>query len=355
MRKLFPGYYRPSDSEFSALWNNSLFVLDANVLLNLYAYSSETKEELINILKTISDRIWIPYQAAFEYQRRRLDVIQQQITAYDNIKEALKNARNKLGEEIRSALRQGKHQLIDLGNLLGKIEEFFPALENELDDLKNKHPDFFTDDQIRENLTSILGNKVGTPYSEEKLKEIYEEGQKRYSQKIPPGYEDARKDDTSQYGDLILWYQIIDKAKEKKNPIILVTDDTKEDWWWKFKGKAVGPRPELIHEIRAKCDVSFYMYRSGQFMEHAREYLRQIVAQKAIQEVKDVTQKIAQEGLDSYLNLSLVKSLIKREEKEALKKLIDSIAAADIADLLEHLDSAGRLYIFKLLEPEIRT
>ncbi len=110
MREIFSGYYRPTDDEFSALWKNALFVLDANVLLNLYAYSTETMKEFIGILEGISDRLWVPYQAASEYQRRRLGVIQQQVAAYDSIQKALKNAQNKLEQEIK-----GSSLLLTLG------------------------------------------------------------------------------------------------------------------------------------------------------------------------------------------------------------------------------------------------
>ena len=85
MKKIFPGYYRPTKKEFSNLWNSCLFVLDANVLLNLYRYSQETSDELIQILKQISDRLWIPHQAALEYQENRLQTIAKQLEVYDEI------------------------------------------------------------------------------------------------------------------------------------------------------------------------------------------------------------------------------------------------------------------------------
>ena len=83
MRKKFPGYCRLTESEFLQLWGNCLFTFDANVLLNLYRYTPETKDSLINIMQKVSDRIWLPYQAALEYHRGRITVIQQQSKAYD--------------------------------------------------------------------------------------------------------------------------------------------------------------------------------------------------------------------------------------------------------------------------------
>jgi magnesium transporter len=47
-----------------------------------------------------------------------------------------------------------------------------------------------------------------------------------------------------------------------------------------------------------------------------------------------------------------VKLLVEGRDTEALKKLIDELAPADVADLLEHLEHEERLFIFDLLEPE---
>ena len=75
MKKIFPGYYRPSDDQVSEAWATGLFVLDANVLLNLYRYPKEARDNLIEVLNKVSDRIWIPNHAALEYQRNRPSVI----------------------------------------------------------------------------------------------------------------------------------------------------------------------------------------------------------------------------------------------------------------------------------------
>ena len=47
MRKTFRGFYQPGKKEFQELWNSCLFVLDANVLLNMYRYSEATSDALI--------------------------------------------------------------------------------------------------------------------------------------------------------------------------------------------------------------------------------------------------------------------------------------------------------------------
>ncbi|OPX37940.1 MAG: magnesium transporter [Desulfobacteraceae bacterium 4484_190.2] len=47
-----------------------------------------------------------------------------------------------------------------------------------------------------------------------------------------------------------------------------------------------------------------------------------------------------------------VKRFADQGNRQGLKKLIDDMRAADLADLIEHLDPEERLFIFKLLEPD---
>ena len=63
MKSIFIGHFRPTQNEFSELWNTCTFAVDANVLLNLYRYSSATRQELENAIGTIKERVFIPHQA----------------------------------------------------------------------------------------------------------------------------------------------------------------------------------------------------------------------------------------------------------------------------------------------------
>jgi len=123
------------------------------------------------------------------------------------------------------------------------------AIDKNLEKLKQGHPDLLQHDKLRDALDTLLEDKLGLPYSQEKLDDVYNLGKQRYKQGIPPRYEDSNKEGKDKYGDLILWFQIIDKAKKTNKPIILVTDDRKEDWWRMFKGKTIDPRPELVDEM----------------------------------------------------------------------------------------------------------
>jgi len=153
------------------------------------------------------------------------------------------------------------------------------------------------DDEIKENISLIFDSRVGKPYEEERLKEIFKEGFDRYKQKIPPGYMDAGKagggesvaDQCREYGDLIVWHQIIDKSISSKKPIFFVTDDQKEDWWEKTMGKTIGPRPELITEFKHKTGNIIHMYQPNRFLELAGKNLDESVSEEFVNEVRDVS------------------------------------------------------------------
>ena len=90
MRKTFSGYYRPSQAEFHELWGKKcVFILDASVLLNLYRYPEKAREDLARILEHIKSQLWVPHQAALEYQENRLKVIAEQKSRYRKVRNCL--------------------------------------------------------------------------------------------------------------------------------------------------------------------------------------------------------------------------------------------------------------------------
>lgn len=75
-------YLIPSPDEKKQLWNGCVFVFDTNVLLNLYRYTANTRDTLLTALDDLKDRVWIPYQVAYEYAKNRFDVICETIEKY---------------------------------------------------------------------------------------------------------------------------------------------------------------------------------------------------------------------------------------------------------------------------------
>ena len=119
------------------MWEKSIFVIDANVMLNLYRYSQDTRNKLIAALKQFSPRLWVPHQAAWEYQRNRLDVISKQREAYNEIERAFAETPKKL-ESVLGAYN--KHPLINIEALLGPIRAAFETQARELGKVRDSIP-----------------------------------------------------------------------------------------------------------------------------------------------------------------------------------------------------------------------
>jgi predicted nucleic acid-binding protein len=135
MKDLFPEYYRPSEEEFQRLWKECLFVLDANILLNIYGYSETTREQLLALLERLASRIRMPYQFALEYQRNRTKAIMEQVKNYANAEKVLDDLyKNEL-------FPKHKHPYLS-----GEMLRAFRNIQKDLAASRKKHEALFTDD-----------------------------------------------------------------------------------------------------------------------------------------------------------------------------------------------------------------
>ena len=331
MKHIFKGYYRLTEQEFLEMWKNCLFVVDTNVLLNLYRYPKEAKEDLIRIFKTVSDRIWLPFQVALEFQNNRLSVIANQLKRFSEVKKIVSELQPSLITKLDQLQLKKRHSQINPDPFLHKLGQLIENFLSELDELEKKHPDVYDEDDVRREIDSIFHGKVGSPPESQKyLDEIYKDGKIRFENKVPPGYLDD-KDKTGEayyfsrliikraFGDLLIWKEIIEKAKSTQDikSIIFLTDDEKDDWWWaeESKGrKIIGPRPELVEELCSQTHVSsFYMYSSLRFMEYAKKYLKVEVQDKSIEQVREVNSSINSKKALHEVAVSAVKTWLKQQ------------------------------------------
>src|SRR5436305_397843 len=90
MNELFLSYYKPKKEMLAKMWKEGIFVFDTSVLLNIYRYTPETREDFFKLMEKLKKRIWIPHQVALEYLEQRENVISQQKAIYDDIDEIKK-------------------------------------------------------------------------------------------------------------------------------------------------------------------------------------------------------------------------------------------------------------------------
>lgn len=308
MKGLFPQYDYTTSTDQAETWKTALFVFDTNVLLNLYRYHERTREELLETLDKLSERIWIPHHVALEFQRNRLTVIAAQGRRFSEIRKAIEKSKTDLTNSINNLQLTKRHTLINPEPLTTGFEKLTSRFLAELEKLQKNQQTLTAPDPIKIKIEDIFDGKVGKAFaSQSDVDQKSKEAEARYKSKIPPGYKDSEKDKdgpddfnhngityNKKYGDYFVWSQILDHAvHSQQKKLIFITDDAKEDWWQQidFDGpKTVGPRAELIEEAGriGKLDT-FLMYKPENFLKHANEFLAAKVSQETLIEVRDVS------------------------------------------------------------------
>jgi len=300
MKDKFPGYYyRPKDNDLRRLWRTCVFVLDANVLLNLYRYSDPVREEWITLLTSVRSRLWLPHQGALEYHRNRLDRVTQTMDELDEANTQLCRWCNGLKNHVRDL---SERHFVETPGSLEPVDELVQSVCKHLESRKKQVQGFLDDDKVMDRITSIFEGRVGEPYDADTMEHLYEVGARRFEHRIPPGFEDQEKTGTDMYGDWVLWSQVMHYAKEVGKPIIFVTADMKGDWWSTARGRSrPRPRPELIQEMRENAGQDFHMYQPDEFLESAKPYLRAAVSDEAVKEAQEVKRRPAVETTGGLL------------------------------------------------------
>jgi hypothetical protein len=356
MRNLFPGEYRPTEDEFSTLWHEAIFVFDTNVILNLYSYPEAANNSLRAVLNALGERVWIPYQVAFEFHKNRFVRVE---SARAGVQTAL-NTLQAQREKFRSVFDDLRFEerntgITDLDQRIQTAEEAVKGLEAALNVAYKKLPMVSLDDPTAAYVGKVFDGRIGPPpESQEALEALYADGEDRYTSKRPPGFKDrdakAKQPDLrdrdltlpAMYGDLILWRQLLAHAKVQKwGKVVFVTDDAKADWWRSEHGKTLGPQPELISEFLFTTGATvFWMYDTVNFMKYGGAALN-------VNEVTSVAVEQAQSYQDSALKeLGSVEASI----STTMLGILDNAMLADDPNLLtikENLQTQIEFFIHK--------
>ena len=269
MREEFHGWYPKDAKELKQVWSEALFVPDANILLHCLRHQAHVRERLLEILGKLGSSLWIPYQVGLEFQRNRLLVEASALDAYDQLQVEMK----KFVAQGTDRLRQLRaHPMIDQEAEVAHLDKYLEGFVGRLAAMRANHPDQHVAEAV-DRLGEIFKGRVGPPWAHERLLAVKKEGEDRYARKVPPGYMDDRKDADpfAKYGDLIIWKDMIAKAKADGRPVIFISDDAKEDWWRLHRGRKLGVRPELVEEFQREAGQAFHMYELGQFLRVAAE------------------------------------------------------------------------------------
>lgn len=348
MKKIFFEYHMKDKEIYNYILTNSLIVLDTNSLLNLYRYSLDTRPKFFEILSKISDRLIMPYQVGYEFYENREKIIHSKTTFENHFTEFLKDEINALSEKIKNSNTSGKY-----ANVLAllKHEE---ALKNSLieklanitidliDCLKNynndiSHSFIYGEDSILKNLLDLYDDKVSDKLSDEQLKNICAEGQKRYDLKVPPGYKDKDKPEPNKFGDLIIWNEMIEISKKYNKDILFISDDRKEDWCHKFEGKDLGSRRELIKEFHKETNCYFFSITPLEFIQEISTMYNIQDLNSLKEETQIIEDNLHFEENSTHKMLSLINDYMLNELHQ--KKYYSNSDDKDYLDLISNNDN----------------
>ena len=320
MRSVIKEFIEPSNTDKRQLWEKAIFVFDTNVLLNLYRYSAKTRNSLLDAFESLKERVWIPYQVAYEFMRKRCEVIYETVQRYTQFEKEIQTFTQKATDILR--LTPADEEFSELNRFLIKWLN------------SNKEQNLLVQnaarDEILEKILLIFDGRVGDNIGESELQCILEEGKERYAKSIPPGYKDKKKikeetDDNNAFGDLIIWKQIIKYAKDHQVGIIYVTHDQKEDWWNIIKGKTIGPRVELRREFMDETQQEFHMYSMHTFISTYNEINENLIDKRVVAEVisldkvskrkKKVSYSLCEQVLRAEETLDKIQSRISRRQQ----------------------------------------
>jgi hypothetical protein len=275
MRKAFRHYFKPLDAELRELWEHALFSFDASVLLNVYGYSNETRERLVDFIVKNAERVRLPHQFGLEYARNRSSVIVKQVNNYHKVEKQLREIRN-----VDIAPKR-EHPYLSKKSL-----KAYEQIQTELEQNRKAMEKLISSDPYAEKILAMLEGRVSPCPTSEELQQLHGEAKQRYEKLIPPGFEDVtQKDVPDAYGDYVGWHQLMQIAKAEERGVILVIDDLKGDWWYIERERTVGPRPELVLEFTEVTRQQFYMYTSESFLRAAKQFTSAEIREEVIEEV----------------------------------------------------------------------
>jgi PIN like domain len=312
---LFPGYYPPTKAERQDAYRLGLVSLDTNALLDLYRFTERARNEFFEVLEKLHPRLFITHQAALEFYRDRLSVVEARLRAAEEKCNEIRQPLQGVVDKIQEFANRYQIDPKERQRLVGMINDLSAALTDSItvagaydltrDQVRN------ATDPVLQRLNVLLAGRVGDALSEAEYKLAMGEAARRREGRIPPGYAEKKDSPERQAGDYLIWRQLINEARLHERPVLLVTNERKEDWVLKGSSNEIlGPRPELVLEMRQEAKIALHMVTVVGLLTEAPEYLGTAVSASTIQEAeslpqrRDVSVRFTDRSYREYENLS---------------------------------------------------
>ncbi|MFI0091059.1 PIN domain-containing protein [Streptomyces bobili] len=283
MRDVFGEYYSPDDEEYKKFLTRGLIVLDANVLLAPYRLDTGARNQVFELLHSLRERIWVPYQAGWEFFKNRPNALSGEDKVYRDLEKPLEEAKGKIEAHLKSLVRHPVVTDDEKVRLIRYLEDAMSLVSKLSTNRDEKLENALRSDSVLQKWESILSGRIGVEPSAEVRSKWEGLAAERYKNSQPPGYRDEGKQD-NQFGDALLWLELLDQIDGSGTPVLMITNDVKEDWYRRQSGRTIGPRVELVREMRDHGSV-YYQQRLAAFLERASTLLAKPVSEEAVQQV----------------------------------------------------------------------
>lgn len=361
----FYGFYREPFNKENMTSENTIIVFDTNSLLNVFRFTPEASKEYFEIIQSIQDKIYIPYLVALEFHFHKSETLLLNEINVTKFKNDFSKNWNKVKLEAAKTLFSSLSYRNDKDNK--ELNTYLSDLLNSKElDIENKLVEKISSisknqTNIFNALVEIMQSKTGERYTQNVITDIEKEGEERYKNEIPPGFNDANKKLSRSYngikyqqkfGDLIIWKDIIKKAtNDKIKNVIFVTSDGKRDSKTdlnhktcvgidgngKNKYQVIGPRIELIEEMKNETGADFYLMDELEFM---KQFSQEEVSSRVVKSISDTLLDFAK-IVSTSLNDSTVKSVVKSPSQSISSKssVIKRRKVADVSELLKIVEN----------------
>ncbi len=241
--KIFSFDYKTLDS----VLKTCVFVLDTNVLFVPFDASEKNLEEIKKIfLKLKKDnRLFLPARVVREFANNRAKRIGDLFLKIRQTKDSLNTGTFKTEDY---PLLQGNAAYQELLSNYGKIIELIKSSRKLLENVESDILSWNWDDNVSRTYKEIFTAETIREVQKDKDK-LIEDLKFRIEHKIAPGYKDSGKIDDG-IGDLIVWQTALEIAKDENKDLIFVSNDQKNDWFYKQDKKGLYPKYELFDEFR---------------------------------------------------------------------------------------------------------
>lgn len=303
-----------------------MVVFDTNVLLNLYRYNAETRASIVEVMKALGDRLWIPHQVMEEFWRNRERALTDPLGQVQQTSDELEKLRAASVEQLRVWVNRAALSKADATAAESSMNEAFKnaqmLVSNLIDATEVQRARNTQHDAVLAQLEPVLNGRVGSPMPPTAYAAAVQEGNRRAEAGECPGFADvkkATKGGEGAAGDYLVWEQTLLEATTRSAPVLFVTGDVKRDWW-RFEGNnARGPRLELAREMTDRCGQPLSMLRPDRLLELA-DAVAVTVRPESVEDVERAT-RVEEAGpadsLSTGWTLDALETLLRRLSYEA--------------------------------------